>query len=198
MNSNDNNSKTVIFTKDLFKSVIRYRSNWTPPESNILAKSLGFKNVTRMIGKEIPESILQEMVAIKNGYCKRKREVMQKKRERRKETTKQDYISFCMLFLTKKRNGKTYEDMLSFDINWDILSCEIKTYEYTRFLNTEYWRLIRGKKIEEAGARCSQCHKADRLEVHHTTYEHHGNELHHLDDLVVLCRKCHRKIHSRE
>ena len=188
----------MIFTKEHYKQVIRYRSRWTPPESNKLAKSLGYKNVTRMIGKEIPESLLQEMIAIKDEYCKRKREVMAKRKLRKKEIAKQDYISFCTLFLTKKRSGKVYEDMLSFDINWDILSGKIKSYEYTRFLNIEYWRLIREKKIEEVGWRCSKCRNTEQLEVHHTTYEHHGDELHHLDDLVVLCRKCHKAIHGRE
>ena len=123
----------MIFTKEHYKQVTRYRSRWTPPESNKLAKSLGYKNVTRMIGKEIPESLLQEMIAIKDEYCKRKREVMANSKLRKKDLAKQDYISFFTLFLTKKRSGKVYEDMLSFDINWDILSGKIKSYEYTRF-----------------------------------------------------------------
>lgn len=198
MNSSDSNQKTVIFTKDLFKAVTRYSSHWTPPESNILAKALGYKNVTRMIGKEIPENILQEMIAIKAEYCKRKREVVAKRKLRRKEITKQEFISFCTQFLTRKRSGKSYEEMLSFDINWDILSGKIKSCEYKRFLSTEYWRLIRIKKIEESGNHCVKCAQTEHLEVHHVTYEHHGDELHHLNDLIVLCRKCHSTVHGQE
>lgn len=34
------------------------------------------------------------------------------------------------------------------------------------------------------------------MEVHHNSYDHLCNELEHLDDLIVVCQNCHKKIHS--
>lgn len=35
------------------------------------------------------------------------------------------------------------------------------------------------------------------LDLHHKTYEHHGDELEHLDDLEFLCRDCHAYRHGK-
>lgn len=40
---------------------------------------------------------------------------------------------------------------------------------------------------------CQECGDTQKLEVHHKTYEHQYNELEHLDDLVLLCSKCHHR-----
>jgi hypothetical protein len=36
------------------------------------------------------------------------------------------------------------------------------------------------------------------LQAHHRTYEHKGDELNHLDDLICLCKKCHKNFHAVE
>ena len=35
------------------------------------------------------------------------------------------------------------------------------------------------------------------VDVHHKTYEHHGQEHRYLGDLVLLCRNCHSKFHDK-
>lgn len=71
--------------------------------------------------------------------------------------------------------------------------------EYHEYLRSLEWKDRRDDKLWEAGYRCSMC-GADgydvRLEVHHLTYERVGHER--SEDLMVLCRACHEKRHSKE
>lgn len=68
--------------------------------------------------------------------------------------------------------------------------------EYQKFLNTDYWKEVARKVKEAADWRCQICNSREQLEAHHRTYEHHGNELEHLGDLICLCRKCHQRFHD--
>lgn len=52
----------------------------------------------------------------------------------------------------------------------------------------EYRRLV----IERDKV-CQHCGGIEKLEVHHKTYENIYNELEHLDDLILLCSKCHHQ-----
>lgn len=71
--------------------------------------------------------------------------------------------------------------------------------EYHEYLQSLEWKDRRDDKLWEAGYRCSMCGASGydiRLEVHHLTYERVGHEL--PSDLMVLCRTCHQKRHSKE
>ena len=67
---------------------------------------------------------------------------------------------------------------------------------YTDYLQTEYWRKVMENKIKQSGNKCQLCGSTKNLNVHHNSYEHIGNELNHLNDLVVLCKDCHKKFHD--
>jgi len=69
-------------------------------------------------------------------------------------------------------------------------------------LNTDYWRLVRQKVIFRDRS-CRICGSKLFLEVHHLTYFANGksivgNELQHLDKLVLLCAKCHKEVHNNK
>lgn len=85
--------------------------------------------------------------------------------------------------------------------NWvfpaDISKERISNMDYADFLKTPYWKAIALYVKEKAGKKCSVCGATKTLEVHHLTYDNHGDELHHLDDLTCICRKCHEKLHSK-
>lgn len=66
---------------------------------------------------------------------------------------------------------------------------------YYDYLKTPYWAMVRAAAIERSGGACQACGAVDHLNVHHKTYAHRGNELHHLNDLTVYCRKCHARLH---
>ena len=67
---------------------------------------------------------------------------------------------------------------------------------YEDFLKTPYWKAISGYIKERDLHRCEKCGAQKRLQVHHLTYQHHGDELHNMRDLVTLCRKCHNETHE--
>ena len=74
----------------------------------------------------------------------------------------------------------------------------INAMPYRDFLLTPYWQSIsmyircRDKKT------CQLCGSKKRLNVHHLTYDHHGDELNHLNDLMCVCSKCHKELHKKQ
>lgn len=66
--------------------------------------------------------------------------------------------------------------------------------DYHAYLRSPEWQVIRRLALERDGG-CVVCYRADRLDVHHRTYERLGHEL--LSDVTVLCRDCHAKHHDK-
>jgi hypothetical protein len=57
------------------------------------------------------------------------------------------------------------------------------------------WKVKRTQALMRAEYKCQTCPARDTaLDVHHNNYENYGNER--PQDLVVLCRSCHEKIHG--
>lgn len=80
----------------------------------------------------------------------------------------------------------------------------MKKTEYARYLQSPEWQERRQQKIEEVGNRCERCDLPrwlaeiaydQDLNVHHRTYARRGSE--NLDDLEVLCRRCHEIVTFR-
>lgn len=66
---------------------------------------------------------------------------------------------------------------------------------YQDYLRSAHWHRIRKAALKYFGYRCCICLKKDRvLNVHHTHYDDLFNEK--LEDLRVLCRPCHERIHD--
>lgn len=61
--------------------------------------------------------------------------------------------------------------------------------EYTEYMKSEAWNERRLARLQKAKYRCERCGERDKLDVHHKTYEHLGNEP--LSDLIALCQSCH-------
>ena len=60
-----------------------------------------------------------------------------------------------------------------------------------RGINRKAWERIRLLALDASGWRCCQCGKAGRLEVDHRTPLAHGGAALELDNLQVLCVRCH-------
>lgn len=76
--------------------------------------------------------------------------------------------------------------------------------KYYEYLQSKKWKKIRLKAAKRAHFICECCEKkcTDKktlkgFQVHHMTYEHLYDELHHMDDLVFLCKDCHEKTTKR-
>lgn len=66
-------------------------------------------------------------------------------------------------------------------------------FKYSDYLQTPRWRALSAKVRDEVG-HCEVCGTTDHLEAHHAHYDTLGHEM--PDDLVVLCRRCHRRWHE--
>ena len=73
-----------------------------------------------------------------------------------------------------------------------------KKEAYLEFLKSDYWKEVRELILKRDDRKCIHCSGTKILQVHHKTYKNHGEEHLHLDDLITLCRACHKKIHKRK
>ena len=93
---------------------------------------------------------------------------------------------------------KTYRKIqhLSCDnVYWGDIIDYIKDMDYYDFLKTPYWKEIAEKIKYKAGYKCQMCNSSENLITHHRTYENHGDEIHHMEDLICICKDCHEKHH---
>lgn len=64
---------------------------------------------------------------------------------------------------------------------------------YKAYINSYIWK-AKSRIVKEHFKVCAVCGSKHSLNVHHKTYKRLGNEK--LRDLVVLCRKHHKKVHE--
>lgn len=73
----------------------------------------------------------------------------------------------------------------------------IKKLKYnSEFLSSVYWKIVKDYILWKNHYRCILCKSKEQLNVHHRDYENHGLEHLYLDDLIVLCQKCHNNYHE--
>lgn len=65
--------------------------------------------------------------------------------------------------------------------------------EYKHYLTSPWWYRVSAKRKAIDGFKCRECNSAERLEVHHLSYERLGHER--SDDLITLCMFCHEDKH---
>lgn len=66
--------------------------------------------------------------------------------------------------------------------------------KYRAYLLSPEWGEFRKKVFAHYGRKCSKCPRTKQLDIHHLTYENIFNEK--LEDVTVLCRKHHAKVHG--
>lgn len=74
---------------------------------------------------------------------------------------------------------------------------------YDHYIHSPRWERKKNERARATGYACEQCDdwigprraKSD-LHLHHLTYERLGDEPD--EDLVLLCRDCHRRAHGRQ
>lgn len=71
---------------------------------------------------------------------------------------------------------------------------EIKK-SYQKYLSSDRWQELRQECLEKFDHKCATCNQNYQLHVHHRTYENKDTE-NEINDLVVLCSKCHTLIHE--
>ena len=67
--------------------------------------------------------------------------------------------------------------------------------EHRKFIKSAVWAAIREQVFNERGRLCENCGFDRYLQVHHLTYDRFGGE-ELMEDLQILCRKCHSEVHE--
>lgn len=84
---------------------------------------------------------------------------------------------------TKKNNMQFFKDKYDFDIE--------------RFENQKKWLILKSKVLSERGRKCEICGSEIEINVHHIlSRTEYPNLTLDEENLIVLCGKCHRKIHE--
>ena len=103
--------------------------------------------------------------------------------------------------IVKEENQKRREEKWRQERNQKQAHIEqLKYMPYSEYLQTEHWQEVRKYCLKKAGYRCQLCHSNRKLNVHHKTYEHRGEEdqgWNWKNDLIVLCQSCHEKFHAK-
>jgi len=73
----------------------------------------------------------------------------------------------------------------------------LRDLPYCDFLETRYWHVLRRYACLKHGDHCDRCPRTVTLQVHHLIYAHVGSEYRYLEDLTVLCDRCHAAEHGR-
>ena len=84
---------------------------------------------------------------------------------------------------------------------WRKQYCKEKHWNWRGGINTSYtwakdWRDLRDKILMRDGWACQYCKAIDKLEIHHKIPYLECKE-HKEENLITLCRKCHRKEHIK-
>ena len=85
----------------------------------------------------------------------------------------------------KKNNLNYFRDKYNFDIN--------------RFENQKKWLILKSQLFYERGRKCEICGSDISLHIHHILYRSEYPELtFDRENLMILCERCHKKIHSED
>lgn len=83
-------------------------------------------------------------------------------------------------------------------VDGSALDWSIRKMPYAQFLRSAYWFGVSHVAKSKAGMRCQVCNSANKIQVHHRTYDTHGKEHENMHDLVVLCENCHGLFHGHK
>lgn len=71
-----------------------------------------------------------------------------------------------------------------------------KFAKYSNYIQSNEWKIIRKKVLIRDNNLCQVCKKNSAEEVHHLTYDNLFRE--ELEDLLSVCKTCHKEIHKKQ
>lgn len=109
---------------------------------------------------------------------------------------KNKFLARCVVRIDSEAVVKEMLDETNID--WVDVKWTIRKMNYQHFLDSLYWKAISQYKRKKLLNRCQVCNSGAKLHVHHRNYDIHGSELQNLDELTVLCEKCHNLFHKSQ
>lgn len=190
--------KHVIITKEWLLSGMTAGVGLKHSQAKVLgvdSKKTGW--LDGIIGAEITVAVANKYIELKTAIPS-----VRCKKSQKKQNAKKFINDFLKPESEGVTNRKSVEGKmstvryLSASYNKDMIIQYIKKMPYKEFLKTPYWKVIADYQKYNAGYKCVICGSSNVLNVHHTTYKHHGDEVTHIEDLITVCRECHKAIHG--
>lgn len=160
--------------------------DWVRLSASYLAKELGYsqKTITTHLNKLVSIGVLIRDSKIKLFAC---------------DTAYSYKIDGVVLREIVKKSNPNYhfvepESLPKLERTEEESALQAMTYDV--FLKSDYWKAVRKHVLETRGKKCEDCGKSYKLQVHHVSYEHHGQEHLYLEDLKLLCARCHMAQHD--
>jgi hypothetical protein len=188
----------MILTKENLKPFMKNNKIFLPSR----IKKLGFDTLQKgwtkkLIGEYVDDNVYDKVlnkITNYNNYNKKKQNKANNIKSFDKNT--EEFIKlYIENMCTENIYGGLVPEWIHADIEWDIVRIRLMKLPYEAFLKTYYWKAIGMYLKYKNGEHCTYCSCEKGLQIHHKTYEHHGIELFYLDDLEVLCDKCHKMKH---
>lgn len=191
---------------------IRFLGNSNDPENRFTMKIDCDYCSNTIVGRFTKTDMLKYI----DGYnfmcpncCKKKDEILKQEEEKeakiaeieREQKTKEFISNYLQINTNQVCSFGMGRNFKSMKIEHDsvdrekIKECILKM-KYHDFLNTRYWKIIADYEKFRANRKCQLCNSETNVNVHHSTYEHHGLEIDYRNDLVILCNNCHEKFHN--
>jgi hypothetical protein len=109
------------------------------------------------------------------------------------------YSSYVLYILSDTSLGKHelpdygMNELFTVETKVNLITTNYKT-GYHNYLQTSEWYDKRNQVLRFSNHKCNRCKETENLQVHHLNYNSIGDES--LNDLEVVCRSCHKKIHK--
>ena len=163
--------------------------------------------VKQLIGSEVNEDdykkaydsvmFIRKRISIRkdNKKVKTTRKIVQVEKTSSVADTKDFIEKYIENMSNESINGSMIPGWIHSNVDWASARIRIMKLPYSAFLKTYYWRAITMYLKHKNGDHCTYCPSETNLQVHHKTYDHHGIELFYMDELEVVCDKCHKAKH---
>jgi 5-methylcytosine-specific restriction endonuclease McrA len=198
----------MILTIELLKPFRKKNKTYYVHQLRIMGLDTEIKGwVTRLIGSEVTEETYEKakksLDYVKGRVTIRQNNSKIKKTKRIIIVNKASSVTDTRDFIEKYIENMSNESINGFmvpgwihsNIDWASVRIRIMKLPYQSFLKTYYWKAITMYLKHKNGDHCTYCPAETGLQVHHKTYDHHGIELFYMDELEVLCDKCHKAKH---
>lgn len=192
--------RKMILTRDKIKQGMKNGLGLSRKQAEILDIKYPIKKgwIDNLEGKEISEEQYQKYIELRDEIKVVHIKPSKKQKKKQTERFKRNFLdvnsNYCNSKTTQAKIKKIKYADLRFDRKEIVKS--IRKMPYQEFLKTPYWKAISAFVKNSNGCKCVICGKESRLDVHHTNYKNHGNEINNIEDLIPLCRECHRKAHN--
>jgi hypothetical protein len=102
---------------------------------------------------------------------------------------------YIMLALPNPLSIENFSTSTPVEVYSKYVQYKIANISDREYLGTPYWRIARNRALARSAHSCDKCETSDNLNVYHLDWKYIKDDNYHIDNLVVMCDKCHKLWH---